>query len=135
MSKRTREKSILDMTPLIDVVFLLLIFFLVSTVIKKDEMALLLDLPSTEHAQSAQANSSDTKKLLIELAEEKLAINGKAIATDAIEAGLKAITNKKIGVELRVDKDVRYQSLVGVLDLLKKYNLNNLELVTSGQGN
>ena len=39
MKKRSRETLSPDLTPLIDVVFLLLIFFMVSTVFKKEELA------------------------------------------------------------------------------------------------
>jgi biopolymer transport protein ExbD len=48
---RRREPLSPDMTPLIDVVFLLLIFFLVSTSFKKDELALLLNLPTSQASQ------------------------------------------------------------------------------------
>jgi len=46
--RHRREQLSMDLTPLIDVVFLLLIFFLVTSVFKKDELALLLKLPKSE---------------------------------------------------------------------------------------
>ena len=42
---RRREPLAPDITPLIDVVFILLIFFMVTSVFRKEEAALLLQLP------------------------------------------------------------------------------------------
>jgi len=42
---KRREHIAPDLTPLIDVVFLILIFFMVSSTFKKEELALLLTLP------------------------------------------------------------------------------------------
>ena len=64
MKKRSREASIIDLTPLIDVVFLLLIFFMVSTVFKKEELALILNLPS---AETKETKSGKRKSLQIEI--------------------------------------------------------------------
>ena len=44
---------------------------------------------------------------------------------------LKAIKNKDDSVIVRIDKKVPYERVVKVLDLLQKYNLNNLALVTN----
>ncbi len=128
MKKRSRETAMPDITPLIDVVFLLLIFFMVSTVFKKDELALLLNLPSvTEGEAQAQAK----KTLILELSKEELAYDGKKIDIKDLGKRLEGITDKKMPVDLRVDKDVRYERVVKVLDELKKYKLNNLSLITN----
>lgn len=128
MKKRSRETAMPDITPLIDVVFLLLIFFMVSTVFKKDELALLLNLPTvTEGESQAQAK----KTIILELSKEELAYDGKKVAMEELGAKLKDIQDKKTPVDLRVDKDVRYERVVQVLDELKKYKLNNLSLITN----
>jgi len=44
---------------------------------------------------------------------------------------LKEIKNKENAVILRIDKKVPYERVVKILDLLQKYNLNNLALVTN----
>lgn len=128
MKKRSRETAMPDITPLIDVVFLLLIFFMVSTVFKKDELALLLNLPTvTEGESQAQAK----KTIILELSKEELAYDGKKVAMEELGTKLKDIQDKKTPVDLRVDKDVRYERVVQVLDELKKYKLNNLSLITN----
>jgi biopolymer transport protein ExbD len=128
MKKRSRETAMPDITPLIDVVFLLLIFFMVSTVFKKDELALLLNLPTVTEGES-QAKAKKT--LILELSKEELAYDGKKVPLEELGNKLKDIQDKKMPVDLRVDKDVRYERVVKVLDELKKYKLNNLSLITN----
>ena len=124
---KRREALGLDLTPIIDVVFILLIFFIVSSVFKKDELALILDLPSS----SAKEMKIDKDQVFIELSSEKLAIKGIEVSFDSLEDNLKAIENKNKSVIVRIDKKVEYQRVVRVLDLLQKYNLTNLALVTN----
>jgi biopolymer transport protein ExbD len=127
MKKRSRESSLPDMTPLIDVVFLLLIFFMVSTVFKKDELALLLSLPKTEKGEQVV----DTKKLVvIELNTKEVAFNGIKETLITLGTKLSPISDKTTPIELRIDKDVRYDRVVTLLDLLKRYQLTNLSLIT-----
>jgi biopolymer transport protein ExbD len=124
---KRRETLGLDLTPIIDVVFILLIFFIVSSVFKKDELALILDLPSS----SAKEMQIDKDQVFIELSSAKLAIKGIEVSFDSLEDNLKAIENKNKSVIVRIDKKVEYQRVVRVLDLLQKYNLTNLALVTN----
>lgn len=124
---KRRETLGLDLTPVIDVVFILLIFFIVSSVFKKDELALILDLPNS----SAKEMKIDKDQVFIELSSAKLAIKGIEVSFDSLEDNLKAIENKNKSVIVRIDKKVEYQRVVRVLDLLQKYNLTNLALVTN----
>ena len=125
MKRRTKESIIPDITPLIDVVFLLLIFFMVSTVFKKDELALLLSLPNSQSGVAKEEKNN----ISIELSKTEIAFNGKVIKLDELSSNLKA-KNKDTAVNLRVDKEVTYDRVVNILDLLKKYKLSNLSLIT-----
>lgn len=127
MGKRLRQEVSTDITPLIDVVFLLLIFFMTSTVFKKSELALLLSLPKTESGESTKA---ETKAVIIEINKDQTAIDGKNLTIEELDAKLMSIQNKETAIDLRVDKEVQYQRLVKILDLLKKYDLSNLSLIT-----
>ncbi len=126
--KRTRETPMPDITPLIDVVFLLLIFFMVSTVFKKSEVALLLNLPEVN---DGEAQGTADKVITIEVSNEKMAFNGKELAIEELNDKLATVANKEIPIELRIDKDVKYEQVVKVLDHLKKNSLNNLSLITN----
>ncbi len=128
---KRREQLGIDLTPIIDVVFILLIFFIVTSVFKKDELALILDLPKAD----AKATEIKDDQIFIELSSEKLAIKGIEVSFISLEDNLKEIKNNKKAVIVRIDKDVRYERVVKVLDLLQKYNLNNLALVTEEDKN
>ena len=124
---KRRESLGLDLTPVIDVIFILLIFFIVTSVFKKEELALILDLP----ASSAKEMKIEEEQVFIELSKDKLAIKGIEVSFDSLEDNLKAIKNKEKAVIVRIDKKVEYERVVKVLDLLQKYNLKNLALVTN----
>ncbi|MCB9062272.1 MAG: biopolymer transporter ExbD [Halobacteriovoraceae bacterium] len=131
MKKRSRQTAAPEITPLIDVVFLLLIFFMTSTVFKKDELALLLNLPKTEQGEG----KSTQKSTIIELSQNEVALNGKKLTLDTIENEIRSFTDKKQAIQLRVDQKVEYLRLVKILDLLKRNKLTNLELVTDLENN
>jgi len=123
---KRREPLGIDLTPIIDLVFILLIFFLVTSVFKKEELALILDLPESE----AKATEIKDDQIFIELNENKLAIKGIEVSFESLEDNLKEIKDNKKAVIVRIDKNTKYERVVKVLDLLQKYNLNNLALVT-----
>ncbi len=127
MKKRSRESSGIDLTPLIDVVFTLLAFFMVSTVFRKDELALLLSLPKTTTGESKQ---EQRESVTIELGVEKVAYNGQETTLEALSESLKTIKNKLTPIELRIDKEVRYERVINLLDELKTYELTNINLIT-----
>lgn len=124
---KRREHLGLDLTPIIDVVFILLIFFIVTSVFKKEELALMLELPSS-NAKSMQVKQ---EQIFIELSVDKMAIRGIEVSFSSLEDNLKSIKNKDESVIVRIDKKVPYEKVVKVLDLLQKYSLNNLALVTN----
>lgn len=124
---KRRESLGLDLTPVIDVVFIILLFFIVTSVFKKEDLALMLDLP----AASAKELKVDEDQVFIELSSEKLAIKGIEVSFESLENNIKVIENKNQSVIVRIDKKVEYQRVIKVLDLLQKYEVTNLALVTN----
>ncbi len=123
---KKREILTPDITPLIDVVFILLIFFIVSSVFKKDELALVLNLPTS----SAQEIELKEKEIIIELNDEKLAIYGNETSFEVFEEEIIKINDKERNIIFRIDKDVKYEKIVKVLELLQKHQLFNISLIT-----
>jgi biopolymer transport protein ExbD len=127
MARRQRRESLsMDLTPLIDMVFLLLVFFLVTSTFKKDELALLLKLPK---AEEGTGNDKKTEQLTIELNSDAIAINGKKSTLEEMPAIFEK-AKKDTLVNLRVDGEVKYTRLVKVLDLLQMNKLENISLIT-----
>ncbi len=100
---------------------------MVSTVFKKDELALLLNLPKTEKGETIQKKE---KNIFIELSKSEIALNGKKQSLSTIEDALKVITKKTIPIDLRIDKDVKYDRVIMLIGKLKKYELTNVSLIT-----
>lgn len=123
---RRRDPLVPEMTPLIDVVFILIIFFIVTSIFKKEELALLLNLPSS----SAKKLDIEQEQITIELSEEQLAFRGEEVTLEMLEEALKKIEDKKRAVIVRIDEEVIYKRIVQILDMLQKYGLNNLALIT-----
>ncbi len=87
----------------------------------------MLDLPTS----NAKEMKVDEEQIFIELNKDKLAIKGIEVSFQSLEDNLKAVKNKNKAVIVRIDKKVEYERVVKILDLLQKYNLNNLALVTN----
>lgn len=127
MGRRQRRESLaMDLTPLIDMVFLLLVFFLVTSTFKKDELALLLKLPKTEQGAGSEKKID---QLTIELSDNEVAVNGAKSSMEALPDTF-AKAQKDTLINLRVDGDVKYTRLVKVLDLLQVNKLENISLIT-----
>lgn len=127
MARKSRRETLTpELTPLIDVVFLLLIFFMVSSVFKKEELALLLTLPKSDQGKGEQKIK---EYVTIEVSGEKIAYEGKEISVEDLSSKLQG-TDTKTLINLRVDGDVKYLRLVSVLDVLQKHKLENVSLIT-----
>jgi biopolymer transport protein ExbD len=126
--RKQREDLVPELTPLIDVIFLLLIFFMVATVFKKDEAVLLLQLPKANDAVTV--NKKPKKGLVIELSRLELALNGQKSNFLKFDKFCKKLKDRAILIDLRVDKKVPYEKVIKVLNVLQKYKLSNLSLIT-----
>ncbi len=96
---RRRLPLILDLTPLIDVVFLLLIFFMVTTTFVPDSTGLQVDLPRS----SSQEVIPEGKDLTLELgADGTITLDGRSLDTAQLSAELRkaaeADTSTEIGL-------------------------------------
>jgi len=127
--RKKRESLTPDITPLIDIVFILLIFFIVSSVFKKEELALNLQLPSS----NVEELEVEVKQINIELSTNNFAYQGKEMSFSQFDFEITKYLDKDKHVIVRIDKDVNYNRIVKVLDILQKNSFDNLSLVTSDQ--
>ncbi|MBO7513831.1 MAG: biopolymer transporter ExbD [Fibrobacter sp.] len=124
MAKRTRRIRP-DMTPLIDCVFLLLVFFLVTSVFKQDESVLKLILPETQ----SEVKRDTPEGLYIELSETELAFNGQRGTPDELREKAAMVQNKKSPVAIKIDKGTTYERIAVILDILQVQKLYNIQLI------
>ena len=107
----------ISMAPLIDVVFLLLIFFMVTTVFPENK-GLVIERPESQHSDPIVQ-----KKMVIVVAKDgTILFKDKKIATHDIERLVKEqlIAVPNTAVLLRIDKSATTQTLVSVMDACKK---------------
>ena len=123
---KKREILTPDITPLIDCVFILLIFFIFSSIFKKDKLARVINLTTS----SAQEIELKQKELIIELNNEKLALYGKEITKESLEIEISKIEEKEKNIIFRIDKEVKYEKIIEVLEILQKHQLFNISLIT-----
>lgn len=115
----------MDLTPLIDVVFLLLIFFIVASEFKKNESILNLTLPTSSSSQKIVKK----KEIMIEMTKDKLAFNSKELSFKDLKQELMSLS-KKTPITVKIDKEVKYEKIIELLDILKSSNMKNLQLIT-----
>ncbi len=125
---RKREELVPDLTPLMDIMFLLLIFFIVTSVFKNDQNILALNLPKTEGVSEGKG---EKKELVIELSKDRFVVNKEEVSFEDFPKIIQKYKDPKLAIDFKVDKDVVYDRIVKVLNVLQQNNLTNLSLVTS----
>jgi biopolymer transport protein ExbD len=126
---RERDEVSLDMTPLIDVVFLLLIFFMLTASFTQAQR-LKVDLPQAEQGESTQDQSKDW---VIEIdAQGRYALNGEALAAEDLTARLQALPDRTENtvVLIRADAHTEHQAVVRALDAARAAALLHIGLAT-----
>lgn len=142
--KRNRHDELtISITPLIDVVFLLLIFFMVTTTFSR-ETRLLVNLPEANAELAAETELQQIEVLVAE--DGSYAINGRALVNTRIETlmrGLEIESNGDLGlpVLLIADAEATHQSVVTAMDAIGQSGFTRLNIATqrpvdqAGQGN
>jgi biopolymer transport protein ExbD len=119
-----------QMAPLIDCVFLLLIFFLVATTLKKIEKELPLQLPDSAAAVKRRVEEN---LLIIGVDESgKLYLGAEAVSLDMLHRRLREAAARNPSQRVRVDGDrmTRFQDVVHILDLCQFEGLRNVGIHT-----
>ena len=111
------ENFSFDLTPLVDVVFLLLIFFMVSTVFIDFKRQVDISLPSSK----SSAPSEVLGPVMVELTiDRQVFLNGDKINLKEFESALSRISpSKKKSAIIRADKNLPYGNVIKVMGMLQ----------------
>lgn len=115
----------LELTSMTDIVFLLLIFFMVSTTFVDLSRHLDIQLPDTEAADVAR----DVQRHVVELsAQNTLRLDGVTIKLSELTAQLKQRAGKARhrSVEIRADKRLPYGRVIAVLGHVRQANIQDI---------
>lgn len=132
--KRGNALASLSLTPLIDVVFLLLIFFLVATRFAEEEQEMELPLPS---ATEAKPLSQRPRELFINIDREgNFFLDGKTMQMAEVEEVIRrSVANNPTGqsVVIRADRRVPFQFVVSLSDLCSRVGVADFTVTTEGK--
>ena len=125
-----RELPALNLTPLIDIVFLLLIFFMVTTSFSR-ETRLLVSLPE---ASGSAENATESIEVLVDR-EGGYAINGRRLVNaevDSLVRGLELESGGDVSllVVLVADAEVQHQSVVTAMEAIGRAGFASLSIAT-----
>lgn len=130
--RQQREELELNLTPLIDVVFLLLIFFMVSTTFQK-ESAISLQLPKA--SESAEAAPAENIEVVINAAGRFYVNDQELVKSDAksLQAALSNLIdgNRDIPLTIRADAQTPYQAVVTAMDAAGQLGMLRMSMATS----
>jgi len=125
---RARIHSHLDIAPLIDIVFLLLVFFMLTSTFMVPE-AVELELP-----ESKSASVTDTTPIIVSLNKiGQLALNGESIKLDQLQQAIKPLITRSADSTITLKSDARteVQLLLKVMDEIRAAGGTNVALATT----
>ena len=133
-TRKNRSKAPqLALTSMLDVIFLLLCFFVTVSVFSQWESEISIKLPS---ATTAEEPDRLPGEIIVNLAKDgKTTVNGAALSLDELRTRLAKVAKfyPDQAVIIRADKEVRYERLVGVIDTCREANVWNFSFATSGE--
>ena len=118
-AQSTQDSPTLELTPIIDMVFLLLIFFLVTTTFQQTEREMKIALPE---AISAGPISMSLRELVINVERDgTIVVSARPISQDDLRTliGEAVAGNPNQKVTVRGDRETPYANIVTVLDICK----------------
>jgi biopolymer transport protein ExbD len=129
--RAVREDLTINMTPLIDVVFLLLIFFMVTTTFSR-ETRLMVNLPE---ADAELANTDATSIEIIVARDGTYSINGRALINNRLETLIRGLELESTGdrnlpIVLIADAEATHQSVVTAMDGIGRTGFTRLSIAT-----
>ena len=121
---RHDDELVVNITSLIDVIFILLIFFMVSTQFKRSSLP--LDLPRSEDSTQEQ----NTAKVLA-VTVNVLELDGKPVTLDTLQdtlAGLYA-QNPELALSLECERTVDFERIVQILTKIQAVGISRIGIV------
>jgi len=133
MNFRKKSRNTLpnfQMTSMMDIIFLMLFFFITTSVFSQWEYEIDISLPS---AQSGKAPDRLPGEIIINIAADgRVSVNQQDLTFDALKTRLDRLARYFPGqpVVLRADKETRCEDLIKVVDTCRKADIWNFSMAT-----
>lgn len=124
--------SEINITPLLDLAFVLLIIFMITTPLLESSMSLVI--PSSAE-KNFPVNSSQVQTISIDRSET-IRLNNQVVDLGALGARLSELkqNNVDIAVVIRPDRDLPVQKLVTLMDALQRAQITKVGIATKAEG-
>ncbi len=128
---RKRRAPSIIIVSLVDILTILLIFFVVSTTFKKDQPEVQINLPESKTAKNTPA---ELEHAVVSVdANDEVKLDGKALAVDELENAVKNLPDtRRSTLALQADKKASFGTIIKVMDALKLAGVKNLPAFTKG---
>lgn len=124
------DEPVLNLTPMIDVVFQLLVFFMVATTFLDPEKEIAIELPE---AVAGEEVDSQREEIVINVfADGRIVLAGQDVPSAELLPALRAAArgDPQRPVTIRGDRLTRHESIVGVMDACAQAGLLDLNVGT-----
>lgn len=130
-SLQTDEKPVLMIIPMIDIIFFLLVFFMMSMLTMVTQKTIALNLPKTTVAKVDTTKTvpvSVTKDGQIYVEQDQVRLEELSARLSTMKTG-----DEKLTVVLRGDTDVNYGAVVSVMDVIRLSGIERVSMATDGK--
>ncbi len=126
---RKRRAPTIIIVSLVDILTILLIFFVVSTTFKKDQPQVNINLPESKTSTSRPAELDHV--IVTVDAQDQLELDGKQIGVDDLQEAIANLSpTRKSTLVLKADEKASFGIIVKVMDALKLAGVKNLPAFT-----
>lgn len=126
---RKRRAPSIIIVSLVDILTILLIFFVVSTTFKRDQPEVQINLPESKTATKAPA---ELEHAIVTVDEnDTIKLDGRNVDVDELEKAVRDLPEtRRSSLALQADKKASYGMIIKVLDALKLAGVRNLPAFT-----
>ena len=128
---RKRRSPFINIVSLIDILAILLIFFIVTTNFRKPQPQLQINLPDSKSAETAAAAQKEPAVLRVK-SDQEITLDEKPVTIENLTAALKKIreTQPSRGIAMQADREAPFGTVVKILDSLKAAGLRDVPAFT-----
>jgi biopolymer transport protein ExbD len=129
---RKRRAPSIIIVSLVDVLTILLIFFVVSTTFKRDQPEVQINLPD---AKTATAVPAEMEHAIVTVDKnDEIKLDGQAIPIDRLEQAIRDLPpTRRSSLALQADRKASFGMIIKVMDALKLAGVKNLPAFTQGE--
>jgi biopolymer transport protein ExbD len=126
---RKRRAPSIIIVSLVDILTILLIFFVVSTTFKKDQPEVQINLPDSKTATNAPAELDHA--LVTVDQNDEIKLDGRTISPEELESAVRGLSvTRKSSLALQADRKASFGTIIKVMDALKLAGVKNLPAFT-----